>query len=228
MLPRDAEGDAVRWFEIDPCYVFHTLNAYDDGDTVVVDVVRHPRMFDTVLTGPDEGPADAGRFTLDLATGHGARGRVRPALAGVPAPRRAAHRPPAPLRLRRRLRGRRARRHRAAPRPGRPAPPHVRSLGAGTRGERVLLRPRPATAPARTTGCCWATSSTAPRAAATCGVLDAVTPRGRRRRAPARAGAGRLPRQLGARGDRPGRRLTPYAGRRVRRARGGSARSGAP
>ena len=25
----------MRWFEIDPCYVFHTLNAYDDGDTVV-------------------------------------------------------------------------------------------------------------------------------------------------------------------------------------------------
>ena len=69
MLPRDADGDAVRWFEIDPCYVFHTLNAYDDGDTVVVDVVRHPKMFATVLTGPDEGPATLTRFTLDLATG---------------------------------------------------------------------------------------------------------------------------------------------------------------
>ena len=69
VLPRDADGDAVRWFEIDPCYVFHTLNAYDDGDRVVVDVVRHPRMFDTVLTGPDEGPATLSRITLDLVTG---------------------------------------------------------------------------------------------------------------------------------------------------------------
>lgn len=69
ILPRDADGDAVRWFEIDPCYVFHTLNAYDDGDSVVVDVVRHPRMFDTVLNGPDEGPAVLTRFTLDLRTG---------------------------------------------------------------------------------------------------------------------------------------------------------------
>ncbi len=69
VLPRDAEGDAIRWFEIDPCFVFHTLNAYDDGDTVVVDVVKHPRMFATVLDGPDEGPAVLSRFTLDLATG---------------------------------------------------------------------------------------------------------------------------------------------------------------
>ena len=36
----------MRWFEIEPCYVFHPLNAYDDGDRVVLDVVVYPRMFD--------------------------------------------------------------------------------------------------------------------------------------------------------------------------------------
>jgi carotenoid cleavage dioxygenase len=56
----------VRWFDIDPCFVFHTLNAYEDGDTVVVDVVRHDRMFATVFNGPDEGPATLARFTIDL------------------------------------------------------------------------------------------------------------------------------------------------------------------
>jgi carotenoid cleavage dioxygenase len=69
VLPRDADGDAIRWFEIEPCYVFHTLNAFDDGDRVVVDVVRHARMFDTVLNGPDEGPTTLVRVTLDLTTG---------------------------------------------------------------------------------------------------------------------------------------------------------------
>ncbi|WP_313407082.1 carotenoid oxygenase family protein [Aeromicrobium sp.] len=69
LLPRDGDGSTVRWFEIDPCYVFHTLNAYEDGDTVVVDVIRHPRMFATVLNGPDEGPATMTRLTLDLRTG---------------------------------------------------------------------------------------------------------------------------------------------------------------
>jgi carotenoid cleavage dioxygenase len=58
--------------------VFHTLNAYDDvsddvsgdgRDRVVVDVVRHPRMFATVLNGPDEGDPVLERWTLDLVTG---------------------------------------------------------------------------------------------------------------------------------------------------------------
>ena len=66
LLPRDGGCADVRWFDIDPCFVFHTLNAYEDGDTVVVDVVRHDRMFATVLNGPDEGPATLARFTIDL------------------------------------------------------------------------------------------------------------------------------------------------------------------
>jgi carotenoid cleavage dioxygenase len=35
----------MRWFEVEPSWVFHTLNAYDDGDEVVVDVVRYPKRF---------------------------------------------------------------------------------------------------------------------------------------------------------------------------------------
>ena len=66
LLSREGGGGDVRWFDIDPCFVFHTLNAYEDGDTVVVDVVRHDRMFATVLNGPDEGPATLARFTIDL------------------------------------------------------------------------------------------------------------------------------------------------------------------
>lgn len=69
LLPRNGGSADVRWFDIDPCFVFHTLNAYEDGDTVVVDVVRHDRMFATVLNGPDEGPATLARFTVDLSAG---------------------------------------------------------------------------------------------------------------------------------------------------------------
>ncbi|MEV4113656.1 carotenoid oxygenase family protein [Nonomuraea sp. NPDC049695] len=39
------ESGDVRWVDVDPCWVFHTLNAYDDGDEVVVDVVRYPKRF---------------------------------------------------------------------------------------------------------------------------------------------------------------------------------------
>ena len=59
----------MRWFEIDPCYVFHTLNAYEEGTDVVIDVVRHDRMFATDFTGPNEGPAYLTRFTVDTAAG---------------------------------------------------------------------------------------------------------------------------------------------------------------
>jgi carotenoid cleavage dioxygenase len=36
VMPREGTDGDVQWFDIDPCYVFHTLNAHDDGDEVVV------------------------------------------------------------------------------------------------------------------------------------------------------------------------------------------------
>lgn len=69
LLPREGVPGDVRWFEIDPCYVFHTLNAYEDGDEVVIDAVRHERMFATDFTGPNEGVSSLVRFTVDTAAG---------------------------------------------------------------------------------------------------------------------------------------------------------------
>ncbi len=40
LLPRHAEGSQVRWFEAPSCYVFHTLNAFEDGDDVILDACR--------------------------------------------------------------------------------------------------------------------------------------------------------------------------------------------
>lgn len=69
VMPRDGGNGDVRWFDVEPCYVFHPMNAYDDGDTIVLDVVRHPKMFDTDLQGPNEGPPTLDRWTVDLADG---------------------------------------------------------------------------------------------------------------------------------------------------------------
>jgi len=66
VMPREGGSADVRWFEIEPCYVFHPLNAYDDGDKVVLDVVRHERMFDADRLGPSEGGATLDRWTIDL------------------------------------------------------------------------------------------------------------------------------------------------------------------
>jgi len=69
LMPLGGTADQVQWFEIEPCYVFHPLNAFDDGDTVVLDVVRHPRMFDRSRLGPNDGGPSLWRWTLDRTTG---------------------------------------------------------------------------------------------------------------------------------------------------------------
>src|SRR5439155_6544348 len=69
VMPRDGDGADVRWFDLEPCHVFHALNAYDDGDQIVADVVRHPKMFATDHRGPNEGIPTLDRWTIDLAAG---------------------------------------------------------------------------------------------------------------------------------------------------------------
>ena len=46
VMPLGGPASAIRWVEIEPCYVFHEVNAYRDGDEVVIDVCRHDHMFD--------------------------------------------------------------------------------------------------------------------------------------------------------------------------------------
>jgi carotenoid cleavage oxygenase len=76
VMPRDGDNNDVRWFDVEPCYVFHPMNAYDDGDTVVLDVIRHPKMFDTDHLGPNEGPPTLDRWTVDLADGKVRESRI--------------------------------------------------------------------------------------------------------------------------------------------------------
>lgn len=69
VMPRTGGDADVRWFDVEPCYVFHPMNAYDDGDTMVLDVVRNPKMFNRDRTGPNEGPPTLDRWTVDLVDG---------------------------------------------------------------------------------------------------------------------------------------------------------------
>jgi carotenoid cleavage dioxygenase len=77
VMPRDGSNNDVRWFDVEPCYVFHPMNAYDDGDTsIVLEVVRHPKMFDTDHRGPNEGPPTLDRWIVDLVDGKVRESRV--------------------------------------------------------------------------------------------------------------------------------------------------------
>ena len=68
LMPRAGANNPVRWFDIDPCYVFHVLNAYDDGTNVVIDVVRYDRLFADDRTGPSDAEPILTRWTIDLTT----------------------------------------------------------------------------------------------------------------------------------------------------------------
>ena len=62
LLPRDGTADQIVWCDVDPCFVFHPLNAYDaDDGTVVVDVCR----YDTMMVSDRLGPFGDSLPTLD-------------------------------------------------------------------------------------------------------------------------------------------------------------------
>jgi carotenoid cleavage dioxygenase len=68
VMPRDGGNADIRWIDVDPTYAFHVLNSYDDGDAVVMDLVRYDRAFDT---DPGQVIASAlptlARWRIDLA-----------------------------------------------------------------------------------------------------------------------------------------------------------------
>ena len=36
IIPRFGKGDTIRWFEASPCYMYHTVNAWEQGDEIVL------------------------------------------------------------------------------------------------------------------------------------------------------------------------------------------------
>ncbi|MEH2053692.1 carotenoid oxygenase family protein [Nostoc sp.] len=73
ILPRHGDNSNIRWFESPACYVFHTLNAYEDGDEVVLIACR---MSSTTVLSSDESQLDPEgniprlyRWRFNLTTG---------------------------------------------------------------------------------------------------------------------------------------------------------------
>jgi carotenoid cleavage dioxygenase len=56
VMPREGIDSDVQWFDVEPCYVFHTLNAHDEGDEVVV---RGCRIKELWRDGSDIGDPDS-------------------------------------------------------------------------------------------------------------------------------------------------------------------------
>jgi carotenoid cleavage dioxygenase len=74
VLPRHGDGDQIRWFDVDPFYVFHFLNAWEDGERIVAIGCRLPSIdldFEAADTPMDARRDGLGlhRWTIDLAAG---------------------------------------------------------------------------------------------------------------------------------------------------------------
>lgn len=71
LLPRDGAGADITWLDVEPCYVFHTANAFEDeAGRVVVDVIAYDTMFGDDGPGPD---ATTGRLERWIADPAGTR-----------------------------------------------------------------------------------------------------------------------------------------------------------
>jgi carotenoid cleavage dioxygenase len=71
VLKRDAAIEEMRWFEVDPCYVFHPMNAFEDGNMIHADVLKYDvaPLFpnaDGSPTDPHKTHARLVRWTINL------------------------------------------------------------------------------------------------------------------------------------------------------------------
>ena len=74
VMPRTGNDSNVTWYEINPCYVFHPMNAYEDGTKIVLDVARLDHIWrDSPMDFP---PPSLHRWTIDTVTGRVAEEQI--------------------------------------------------------------------------------------------------------------------------------------------------------
>ena len=85
LLPREGKAADIRWLALDPCFVFHIVNAYDLPDgRLVLDVIVYDRMFADANSGPDARPRGLERWTIDPDAGSVAVGTIDDAAQELP------------------------------------------------------------------------------------------------------------------------------------------------
>lgn len=67
VMPRNGTDADVRWYDLNPCYVFHPMNSYEEGDKIVLDVARLSHIWrDGMMDFP---MPELWRWTIDTVTG---------------------------------------------------------------------------------------------------------------------------------------------------------------
>lgn len=74
LLRRDGDASDLTWHDVDPAYVFHVANSFEDeAGRVVIDACAYETMFDGDVAGPAGRNLGLERWTIDPAGGPVAR-----------------------------------------------------------------------------------------------------------------------------------------------------------
>jgi len=81
VMKRGGSARDIRWFRGEACYVFHTMNAWEEGDRIIADVMQReaPALFpnaDGTPIAPEKQRARLARWTFNLADGSDSFTRV--------------------------------------------------------------------------------------------------------------------------------------------------------
>jgi 8'-apo-carotenoid 13,14-cleaving dioxygenase len=69
LLPKEGTNADIIWCDVEPCYVFHASNAYENATgEVIIDVAAHNTMFADSIHGPDSKTLKLERWTANLHT----------------------------------------------------------------------------------------------------------------------------------------------------------------
>ncbi len=68
VLPRNGTAE-VRWFDIPPCFVFHTVTAAENDGRIELRAIRYPRLFDTGSADPLTRGGQLWQWVVDLNIG---------------------------------------------------------------------------------------------------------------------------------------------------------------
>ena len=68
VMPKTGSSKDLKWFDIDPAFVFHVMNAFEQGDDCILDVARYDQLWVNGSSDFDY-PARLSRYTLGMKSG---------------------------------------------------------------------------------------------------------------------------------------------------------------
>jgi len=67
VMPRKGSDSDVTWYDINPCYIFHPMNSYEEGNKIILDVARYEHIWrDSTMDFPSP---MLWRITIDVTSG---------------------------------------------------------------------------------------------------------------------------------------------------------------